>query len=237
MIIKEITSLASDALKIKRKYNAFLGVSLNNKFFSKKTMREYILWCSEQFVETLILIMDDPERYNYIILRGMSKKDAVSKSRYLGTEMKASYEKILKQFNISNVKITLFSEFWEDKEFVRINELIEKECNNNLGFKKSSMRSTLLWVGKKNVGLVENIDEKNLNILNRHIREELASLFYLTEKGYKIELDPTQELITKKEVYDGKFLEVAKKIGITERGHLYLCPEDCEEYSGVRVLG
>jgi tRNA-dependent cyclodipeptide synthase len=228
--IKQITELASDALENKQKYKAFMGISLNNKFFSKKVMRQYIRWCSKQFSETLILIMDDPERYNYIVLDKMPVWEATDKSRDLGLQLKASYEKILIQFEIPNVKIVLFSEFWKDAEFERINNLVEKECQRNVDFKNDSMESTRVWIGKR--VSADSFSEAELNTLNKHIREELASLFYLTEKGYVIELDPTPELSTKKKVYEDEFEELSKDIGITDRGHIYLCPEDSEWYSG-----
>jgi hypothetical protein len=62
MIIRQTTGLGEEALRITKKYNGFMGVSIPHRFFSKKTMQYYTEWGSHQFEEFIILLMDDPEK-------------------------------------------------------------------------------------------------------------------------------------------------------------------------------
>lgn len=49
-----------------RKFNIFIGISLGNKFFSRKNLSEYISWALENTrEEVVVLIADDLHAINY----------------------------------------------------------------------------------------------------------------------------------------------------------------------------
>lgn len=117
MQIIKTTGLGSDALQHAQKYNAFMGISIRNSFFSKKTMRKYFLWLYHYFHETTILLIDYPDRYNTMIFTHLSEKDALNKTIKISDCIKRAYEKIKKQYNISNIKIVQFNDFLNNYKY------------------------------------------------------------------------------------------------------------------------
>mgnify|MGYP001308294214 CR=1 FL=1 len=227
MIIEQLTDLANDALNYPKKYNGFLGVSILHKFFSKKNMSFYFEWSSKQFKEFIVILMDDPDKYNFQIFKNMDEKTALIHARKISDQLKLGYERTLKSLNISNIKVVQFRDFITDEKYIRILDevnsyrKINNEFNNNLNLLMD------IGIGGKIKELPYNVEriEEIRKILINYIIEELASIIYLSENDYPIELDPTIEFITKKKIYEGDFEVLYTKLNLTKRGHIYIHPE------------
>jgi len=227
MIIEQSTDLGKNALENPKKYNGFLGVSILHKFFSKKNMGFYFEWCSKQFDEFVIILMDDPDKYNFQIFKGMNEKDALEHARKISDQLKRGYEKCLRDLNISNIKILQFRDFTKDKKYKAILQEINNSHESNKEFAKDLNHLMDIGIG----GKIEELpyDKKGIGearrILINYIIEELTSIIYFSENHYPIELDPTIEFITKKRIYEGDFPELYDKLKLTKRGHIYIHPE------------
>lgn len=226
MIIEQSTDLGKDALENPKKYNGFLGVSILHKFFSKKNMKFYFEWCSKQFNEFFIILMDDPDKYNFQIFKNMTEKDSLEHARKISDQLKRGYEKVLRDLDISNIKILQFRDFNNDKKYKAILQAINDSNKSNKEFSKDLNHLMDIGIG----GKIEELtfDKKGIEearrILINYIIEELASIIYLSENHHPIELDPTIEFITKKRIYEGDFPELYDKLKLTKRGHIYIHP-------------
>ena len=69
MVIEQVTDLGKEALIKPFSYNGFMGISILNKFFAKKRMKHYFIWASQHFKEFQILLMDDPDKYNFMVFK------------------------------------------------------------------------------------------------------------------------------------------------------------------------
>jgi tRNA-dependent cyclodipeptide synthase len=232
MLIKKQTALGKDALINPRKYNGFMGISILHKYFAPKRMKYFIEWGSEQFQEFIIILMDDPDQYNFQVFRSLSPTEALEKARGIGKEIKASYIKILNKKNINNVKVKQFKDFKNRKDFQDLlSTLYEYSADRDSELHKSLETLVDSAVGKKFKThckihqLSTKETNKQKNVLLNHTIEELASLIYFTEIGYPIELDPTIEFPTKKLLYEGHYPKVNDNLNLGQRGHIYLHPE------------
>jgi len=235
LIIKSVTALGKESLKFPKKYNGFMGISIYNYFFNGKTMEKYICWGSENFGKFLVLLMDDPEVNNLHVFKGIGKKEALEKARSHSDSLKICFKKIINKNKINNVEIVQFRDFYTELEFTKFKKIVEEEFKKNKLFRDDVLGLMHLWIGDKIDSLEKIISPNNIKELSNYIIEELTSLFYFTEKGYRIELDPTPEFSTKKKVYNGIFKEIKEKMKLKKRGHIYLHPEGIEKYGKKKI--
>lgn len=227
MIVEQVADLGKDALENSRKYNGFLGVSIPHKFFSKKNMKFYFEWGTKQFKEFIIILMDDPEKYNFQVFKNKDEKDALVHARKISDNLKSGYEKVLQELKINNIKILQFRDFLNDKNYTTILQEIYKFFESNDDFRKDLFKLMDIGIGGKIEELPhdKNKIEKIRRLLVNYLIEELASILYLTENHYPIELDPTVEFTPKKRIYEGDFPELYDTLGLTKRGHIFVHPE------------
>ena len=70
---------------IAKKFNIYSGISLNNKWFTKENIREYILWGLEHTKDNFaFLIADTLQIMNYIHKDNYSKEAAEKKAKKEG---------------------------------------------------------------------------------------------------------------------------------------------------------
>lgn len=225
MIIENTTDLGKDALLFLQKYKAFMGISVEHKFFSKKNMAQYFEWGSKQFAKFVIILMDDPKHYNFMVFKNMDEKTALALARKESNELKLGYEKVIKNLNIPNIKIVQFKDFFREKKYKKILEKIIKFSKVDIEFKKDLLNLMETGIGGKIKELSTKLSEKDVkkakDTLFQYIIEELAAIIYFTENGYQIEVDPTIEFTTKKMLYDGNFPKISEELELSKRGHIF----------------
>jgi tRNA-dependent cyclodipeptide synthase len=229
MLVKSVVGLGAEALNDKKKYNAFLGVSVFNKFFTKEVFEKYALWCSEYFRETAILLMDDVERINFKLFKGLTEKESLKRAKESGENLRRAFEKVIRKNNISNVRIILLRDLKLEEGFWHNLKILQEEYNSNCEFKKLFKSLMLNIIGYKVEMLIENADDKTLDELSEYLKEELAAMLYLSENGYPIELDPYSEFSIKKDLYGGLLEDLKNTLELkAARGHIYVHPEGKE---------
>ncbi len=232
MVIEKVTDLGEDALRNPKKYNGFMGITIRNRFFTKETMLEYIRWCSNQFNEFVIFLMDDPDQYNLMVFKELKKKQALEKARNISDYTKSALRKILNGQQMRNIKILQFRDFNNDPLFLRISLIVKKLIRNDKVFKDSLYTLMETIVGKK---INDFIQKKKLSgekierikkILFRYTTEEIVAVIYFTEKGYPIEIDPTPEFLVKSLLYEDRFPKFFHLMKLGERGHIFMHPKE-----------
>jgi len=231
MIINQATDLGEEVLKKNLQYKGFMGISIRHMFFSRHTMLQYFLWISQHFNDFRIILMDDPDKYNLMVFKGLNEADALAKAYEISENIKKGYLRILEHYKITNIKILQFKEFSLEPDYLRILKLVQEYM-----LVDSKFKDELLVLMEKNIGdRIESFSkEQNLssdqltnikNILSQYIIEEIAFIIYMTENGFPIEIDPTTEFSTKKMLYENVFPVLAEKIHLSRRGHIYIFPE------------
>jgi len=233
MIIENTTDLGNQAIEFPMKYNGFLGVSILHKYFSKNNMRCYFQWGSKIFNKFVILLMDDPDQYNFNIFKKMNKKQALIHARKISNELKQGYEKELLKLGIENVKVVQYKDFINNKKYKLILKEISKFFTLNSDFKNDLLKLMEVSIGRK----IDKLDlngeklQNAKNNLSKYLLEELASVIFFSENGYPIEVDPTIEFVSKTRLYRGDFQMLSNKLKLTRRGHIFAHPRDIEKSS------
>lgn len=231
MQIHSVTDLGHDALLHPKKYKAFMGVSIRNRFFTKKIMCKYISWGSSIFNKFALVIIDYPDRYNLMAFKGLSEKKALERVLEISATTKASFEKIIKKLNVNNIVITdyytyqnteAYASYYKNvaqivKDSSYINRLLYEAMYKNIGYKIKEFIAT----NKLHSKAITDLE----NLLHGYIFDELIILIYLTEKlGYTIEVDPYNEFVPKKVLYDGETKNIFSQLSLGSRGHIFALP-------------
>ena len=232
MIIRSITDLAREAIENKKTISGFMGISIRNKFFSHKNLEPYFVWASEYFKEFTILLMDDPDRHNYILFSNNPPEEAITKARRMGEDKRIGYKKILKNLGITNIKIIRFVEFENEKIYTDSLKSLFLETTKSTELKEDLVKVLERGIGGKIMEFAhannlskEQVSELIDNLLS-YVIEELAATIYLTETGSPIEIDPYAEVSTKKLIYENNIAGLYEKLHLTKRGHVFVHPED-----------
>lgn len=238
MKVEKVTGIAKEVIDGNNSLNGFFGISIRHRFFSKINMIEYFKWISPRFKGFNILLMDDPDKYNLMVLKNYDDDEALKRAREISDLIKIGYERNLKHLNIENIKVIQFRDFINDPMYITFLQKIRDFVSHNSKFKKS-----LEVLMEKNVGIKikeffktnsfsKEDEEKKRHTLLQYIIEEIASILYMTEKGFKIEIDPTEEFLTKTDIYNGLYPDLNKALGLTtERGHIFLQVENQSYYN------
>src|SRR5256885_1588983 len=121
MLIKDLTGLAEESIKKRRRYPAFIGISIRNKFFTKDVMAQYFAWASLQFSSLSVILMDKPDRHNLMIFKRLSKKEALKKSLEIAGYMRVSLERIISNMKVDNIKVLQFQDIENEPEYTDLN--------------------------------------------------------------------------------------------------------------------
>ncbi|WKZ31301.1 MAG: tRNA-dependent cyclodipeptide synthase [Candidatus Dojkabacteria bacterium] len=231
MIIEQQTALGTNALLNPGKYNGFMGISIQHKFFAPKRMQYYIEWGSKVFKNFAIVLMDDPDRYNFEVFNSLNADEALTKARNISDEKKRSYEKLITALQTDNVRILQFRDFADNEEYKNILRQLKEFSVSDQSFHGDLRNLMRMGIGGKLKEMQEsrNIPDSEMRdtieVLLNYAIEELASIIYFTEYGYPIEVDPTIEFTTKTYLYDNNFPRISQSLALTNRGHIYAHPE------------
>lgn len=222
-VVVKVTGLAEEAL-LSNRFNSYIGVSIGSRFFSKERMRVYFQLMSERFENSLVVLMDDPDRYNFELFKSLTPEQSLQKARIISDEIRGGYEKLIRLLGIENVSVVQFRDFSSKDGFKQIVATIRQGVEKDSEFRKSLLGMVEDSIGNKISDFLKANKSKERErvwgMLINYTIEELSALIYFTENGYPIEIDPHGEFHTKKKLYEGFFPEIERSLAITKRGHL-----------------
>ena len=141
-----------------RKFNIWIGISLGNKYFTKKNIKEYILWALENTKEYVaILIADKIHAINYEIRNHYTKQRALQVALRKGKEIKQSISKIIRQLpkeQQKKINILLWKNIENNKEYKSAKKSILQEFKTDPLFHKK-----IVEISKENTVFKYNNEE------------------------------------------------------------------------------
>jgi len=174
----------------------YLGVSLNNAFFSGKHLGLLFRWLSKRFNNTQVIIGDHLNRYNELIFSTAVNMDqAINQSMAKGALIAKNVAKELDNYNISNIKTCHSFEFYSLTDFKFYYQKIKQEYTNNHAARISINKSARDYIFRNFPNENNNkILEEKLKLYRLYILEELAIFCCLIMEGYKVQAYPGTQL-------------------------------------------
>ena len=153
-----------------KKFNIWIGISLGNKYFTKRNIKEYILWALEHTKEDVaILIADKIHAINYQIRNHYTKQRALQVALRKGQEIKQSVSKIIKQLpkeQQDKTSVLLWQDIESNKEYKSAKKSILQEFNTNSLFHKK-----IVEISKENI--VSKFNDEEVEKLSSYVLNEL----------------------------------------------------------------
>ena len=206
-----------------KKFNIIIGISLGNKYFTKKNVRDYLLWAIENTKERVaILIPDKIHAVNYEVRSGYKNGRAVKRAIQEGEKVAVMVRDILSEFppeKQAMVDILKWEEIETEKHKKRV-AILNDEYKNNPKFK-----NTILEIVKEYINS-DKFSETDYDKLATYPIEELPMLvagISYNGQDYSLLPYPGLSLIDnlKLGLQEGKlFPEIAEKLEIKNKLHL-----------------
>lgn len=160
-----------------KKFNIFIGLSLQNKIFTQQAIKEYIEYALKYSKDKIVvLIADRIASVNYQIISNYSKEKAISVSLKKGMELEKSINNILDEFSkVDKNRINIIH--WEDiinEEYKKRLNIIKKYFFNNKKFRERILE--IVREFKSN--FIKPLDDEDLVKLASYPLDELPILVY-----------------------------------------------------------
>ena len=158
---------------IAKKFNIFVGISLGNKYFTQKNIKDYILWALENTKDKVaILIPDKIHSTNYEVKNGYKKERADKLGIKEGEKALAIVENILTELGEEKSKLVeiLNWEKIETNKHKRMVAILRDEFENNNWFK-----DLIIEIVKENIQS-EKLSDSDYEKLANYPLEELPML-------------------------------------------------------------
>ena len=175
MIIKAFVNTSFEEIKSK-KWNPYLGVSINNKVFTTEYLTGFINWAKDISKEgSAILIVDVIQHINNQVLNRSKPASALEKSFRKADEIYSMCEQAKLNFD-ENILQNLIIIDWTDivyDEYFRHNLAVFKDEFENC----QAFREALLTITKNNLGdIVYRFKKDEIKMLSQYILNELPEL-------------------------------------------------------------
>ena len=188
-----------------KKFNIFVAISLGNKWFNKKNLREYILWSLKysKNKKIPIIIGDGLHAINYEVRDGYNPKRSMNRAKKEGDKVEIIVKEMI--FTLPKDK-QLRTEIlrWDDAvktpNYEEMRNLFYEEFNKNLEFK-----NFILKIVRKNIEKSNKIyNEQQIEKLAQYVLNELPLFLRGMEwKGIIYNLHPYPEFTMINELAKG----------------------------------
>lgn len=162
-------------------FNIFIGISLGNKLHTPDLVKSYIQWAYEKTnTNVVILIADKIDAVNWEVFRGLSREDALKKTKQKGYGVSGMFDKarrkLAKETGDMGYIARIHIVFWDDiinYGYVGMREVLEKEYWTNPTFQEK-----VLFFVNKYIALREatSITLEQKHKLAGYIIDELPTL-------------------------------------------------------------
>lgn len=194
---------------------AFVGISINNPYYSTKNLLNYIHYIDNtnnlNIDELAFLIGDIPYSLTYSVL----KKTSISKAYQIVKNKGDDYFNLINKFMVKETGLSFKIEVIKWIEITNCkfyNTLYKKTLslyNSNINFKNEVRNQVLINLAKK----LENkrIKDFELSLLDYYILDEIAGLLTMSEFfDYKYEIYPGKDLFVLEKIISGEYKLLAK---------------------------
>jgi tRNA-dependent cyclodipeptide synthase len=200
-----------------KNYNCILGISVGSRDFSKEHIKKYLKYCLETFNRTLVIIVDNIKKYNWMAFDNLSEPDALKKALYEGEEMTKAVKKVIKglhQEKYDTTKVTLMR--WSEiiktiPEYEKTAKLLEKYFKKDKEFRHDAIIMTDRYIQTRDL---KEVTPEQKDIAINFLIKELA-LFMLigksTKERYCIDIYPGKFPVMEK-IFKNKYHNLLKEL-------------------------
>lgn len=217
-LIRSKNKVTEEDIKSKE-FNIWVGISLENKWFNKENLKEYILWALKYSKSGItVLIADTLHAVNYEVIDDYNHNKAYRRTIREGDKTQKIIEGIISELPKLEQKSVNIAR-WEDinnKERAKEKQILYKEFRNNKKFREEIRKIVISFTDR----LSEKFSQESVDKLATYILDELPELLSgFKYKGTHYNLYPYPkntavaefvEKIQKKDI----FPELHKKIKI-----------------------
>ena len=196
MVVKITEIIGATEKEIKeKKFNIFVAISLGNKWFNKKNLREYILWSLKysKNKNLPVIIADGLHAINYEVRDEYNPKRAMNKAKRGGDKIEIIVKEVISSLpKDKQLRIEILR--WDDAiktlNYEKMKNLFYKEFNKNSKFK-----NFVLKIVRKNTEKSNKIyNEQQIGKLAQYVLNELPLFLRGMEwKGIIYNLHPYPE--------------------------------------------
>lgn len=205
---KEIGAIRGSTAKevLSRKFNIYMGISLNNKWFTKENIKEYILWGLKHTKKRFcVVIADSLQAINYQARSRYSKQAAIKKALKEGDKFLGIIKEILGELSEEErrlVDVIRWDELKKDPFYSKALQIFLQEFKTNNSFREEIKKIVGGFAGRLEQPSASN---ERIEKLSLYVIEELPELlngFTFKETYYSCFLYP----------YDGPLMRLIEKI-------------------------
>ncbi|MBU0722577.1 hypothetical protein KKA93_03950 [Patescibacteria group bacterium] len=218
--------LANNNENLKQNLNGLLGISIPKHLFSNDLVAEIADLGSKICKNFVIVLVDYPERFNWLLHDCKSRGEAAEHSLQLGLERKQGYYRALRKVGLhEKVPIWSWLRLAEETGYQRNKKVVIDFFFSDKFFHKEVIEQVLKNIGGKideaEKKLGRQFSQSELDEICHYFLEEIAGFFYLYfDLDYKIDIYPGANTNLVEGIYANKFPVLTERLGYdwTQRG-------------------
>ena len=225
MKIKSEIKLGKKLIKNPKSVSAFMGISLGKPFYSKENIENYFLWAEKHCKKFILILADEPEKWNYQAFKRLTELKSLSFARKVGEDYKRGFLRIINKHNLKDIEVKVWKElFNNNQEYEEILSIFKKHFLENNQFREDCIKTIRQNIGQKiEEGLEGNKDRIVADILSNYLLEELAATIWFIKNGFPIEINPRKLVELNENIYSNKYKQLSKDLGFSnEWGYIQL---------------
>jgi tRNA-dependent cyclodipeptide synthase len=225
MIVKSQIKLGTKLIENPKSVNAFIGVSLGKPFYSKENIEKYFLWAEKHCKKFILILADEPEKWNYQAFKRLTKSESLSFAQKVGGDYKRGFLRIINKHNLKNIEVKVWKDLFENnQEYEEILAIFKKHFSENKQFREDCIKTIRQNLGQKINEELEGDKEKIVaDILSNYLLEELAATIWFIKNGFPIEINPRELVKLNESIYTNKYKHLSKDLGFSnEWGYIQL---------------
>ena len=195
----------------------YIGISLENPLFKGESLRALLLWSTQKFEETMVIVGDYLCRYNEKMLSGCDEKQASQKAQSFGDSFILQTKELFGKLPDKKIHLTRWKEHLQSKEYEESKTILKKLFKSDMDFRASVERDAFDFIKRqkrKNQKLLVDT-EKAIELCCQYLLEEISVFSSVSQRGWQVELYPGSELRVLVYIARGKYLNVPA--GLTKR--------------------
>ena len=214
-VVKTTPPVSKEHLGSQRK--CYMGISLGNPVFQGKCLRALVLWATENFDETLVVVGDYLRRHNERILNGLDDDRAGRAAVKAGDAFLEQAGGLFDELANERLVLTRWQEHLGSDEYEKARASLDGLFESDANFRAC--------VEKDAAAFVERLDGRGRPLAVttqqaiegscQYLLEEIAVFSALAEQGWTVELYPGPELEVLVEIAKGTFRDIPR--GLKDR--------------------
>ncbi|MHC4457239.1 MAG: tRNA-dependent cyclodipeptide synthase [Planctomycetota bacterium] len=195
----------------------YMGISLDNSVFEGKSLQALLLWMTEKFEESLVIVGDYLWRFNEQIFGGLETDEAIKAAQGLGDSFIKKTREIFQQLTDEKVHLTRWKQYLETDEYKKSKSVLSGLFASDSDFRASVEKDAFAFVRRQTRQMRKSTVpiEEAIKLCSKYLLEEIAVFSALSEQGWHVELYPGPELRVLVDIAKGKYLNIPQ--GLKER--------------------